>query len=57
MAECLCVCACVCLQGMLDGDRDGLKSEHEKRAERDVVQFVALKDCKTQEDLVSEVCP
>jgi len=40
--------------GMLDGDRDGLKSEHEKRAERDVVQFVALKDCKTQEDLVSE---
>jgi hypothetical protein len=51
------VCACVCLQGMLDGDRDGLVSEHKKRAERDVVQFVALKDCKTQEDLVSEVCP
>jgi hypothetical protein len=40
---------------LLDGDGHGLVTEEGKRAERDIVQFVAFKQCRNQEDVAAQV--
>eukprot|EP00918_Siedleckia_nematoides_P098130 GHVU01214836.1.p1 GENE.GHVU01214836.1~~GHVU01214836.1.p1 ORF type:complete len:563 (+),score=135.63 GHVU01214836.1:54-1691(+) len=40
---------------LLDGDTEGLVSEDGVRAQRDIVQFVAFKDCRSQEELSAQV--
>ena len=40
---------------LLDGDGQGLVTEEGKRAERDIVQFVAFKQCRNQEDVAAQV--